>query len=365
MSTPSMTTRIRQFLQDNWKLLLITMLLILFPFIVGWLTGSDPTPRRARDAGESSFWQSLLAQIYIFSILAISYNLMFGFTGIVSFGHGLFFGTGAYMFGIGMKHLGLSPIMSILLTLVISAILGLIMGLVSLRIKGGYFAIFTLAFAQIFFILAKNRLFIDITGAEDGMFFEVPDWLNPVPKNRLIFYYITLAAVVAVFLLVRRLINSPTGRVFQGIRENEQRAQTIGFNTLTYKLVAIVLAGVLASIAGILHVALNNKQALPSMLGLTYTVDPLLATLLGGTGTFIGPPLGAGILYLGEIALRGLEFTIGGTVINIGEYWALLLGVAFILVVMVFPSGVVGTWRTWRLRRKQRAAARKTPSSEA
>jgi branched-chain amino acid transport system permease protein len=357
-------TELRNFLQENWLYLLLLGGMLIFPFVVGWMTGSDPTPNRAREAGESSYWQSVLIQVYIFAILAMSYNLMFGYTGVVSFGHALFFGVGAYGVGIAVKHLHLDFWMAVGFALIISALLGLVLGLVSLRIKGVYFAIFTLAFAQIFFILAKNRLLADITGAEDGFFFSVPDWMNPIPKNRLTFYYMTVTSLVFVYVFVRRLVNSPTGRVFQAIRENEDRAKAIGYNTLTYKLTSIMLAGVLASLAGILHVILNNKQPLPSLLGATYTIDPLLATLLGGAGTFAGPGLGAGVLHLGEEALRSLNFTIGETVFNIGKYWALALGIAFIVVVMVFPNGIVGTWLRWRARRKASSKKDAEPDSD-
>lgn len=215
-----------------------------------------------------------------------------------------------------------------------------------------YFAIFTLAFAQIFFILAKNSLFVDITGAEDGFFFSVPAWMNPIPKNRLVFYYITLAAMVVVYIFLNRLINSPTGRIFQAIRENEERAKTMGYNTLAYKLISITIAGMIASLAGILHVILNNKQPLPELFGAEYTVDPLLASLLGGTGSFAGPILGASFLHFGEDALRNLEIPIGEMVINVGEYWALALGIVSVIVVLVFPQGLVGMWQQWRAKAK-------------
>jgi branched-chain amino acid transport system permease protein len=320
----------------------------MFPYIVGWLTGSTPIPARTRDAGESTFWQSVFIQMFIFAILAMSYNLMFGFTGIVSFGHALFFGLGAYGVGIAVKHLGLNFGLAVILTLIVSALLGLITGLVSLRIKGVYFAIFTLAFAQIFFILAKNRLFFDITGAEDGFFFTVPEWLNPVPKNRLIFYYVTLFVLVVVYLFMHRLVNSPTGRVLQAIRENEDRAKTMGYNTLLYKLLSIIVAGMIASLSGILHVVLNNKQPLPELFGAEFTVDPLLATLLGGTGSIAGPILGASFLHLSENALRNLTLEFGEFSIHVGEYWALVLGIMFVVIVMVLPQGIVGAWNRWR-----------------
>ncbi len=345
-----MVPRLRRFLAENWAYLLALAVLALLPAIVGLLTGSDPTPRRG--GNESTYWQGVFIQIYIFGILAISYNLMFGFTGVLSFGHALFFGIGAYIAGIATNELGVGFGVGCVLALAVSAVLGLLTGLVSLRIKGAYFAIFTMAIAQVFFVLAKNRLLADITGAEDGFFFIVPQWLTPTPKNRLTYYYLTLLIFALVFVFVRRIINSPAGRVFLSIRENEERAQTIGYNTLAFKLLSIVFAGMLASVAGILHVVFNQRHALPGLFGATYTVDPLLASLVGGVGTFSGPAIGAAILQLGETLLRGIEFTIGGTTIQVAEYWMMVLGIIFIIVVMALPQGVVGTWMRWRARRR-------------
>ncbi len=324
--------------------------LILFPFLVGWYTGSSPTGIRGRPVGASVYWQGIMIQVMVYAILAISYNLMFGFIGVISFGHALFFGIGAYITGIGVRHLGLPIGISLLIALITSAILGLLTGMVSLRIKGVYFAMFTLAFATVFYVLAKNRLLVNITGAEDGFRFEVPEWLNPV-RHRLEYYYLTLVVFVLVFVLVRRIINSPAGRVFLAIRENEERAQTIGYNTLAFKLLAITTASVLASVAGFLHVILNNKQAQPSLLGVGYTVDPLLMTLVGGMGTLSGPVVGAMTLHLGETILREARIEIGGLTINIGENWEMVLGLAFLIVVIVLPYGIVGTWLRGRASR--------------
>jgi branched-chain amino acid transport system permease protein len=138
--------------------------------------------------------------------------------------------------------------------------------------------------------------------------------------------------------------------VFLAIRENENRAQTIGYNTLSYKLLAITLAGMMASGAGMLHIILNKKVG-PEILSVTYTVDPLLMTIIGGVGTFTGPIVGAAGLHLSERVLNR-EFVFGDTIVNIGQNWSLILGLIFIVVVLVFPQGVVGTWLRWRMRRK-------------
>jgi branched-chain amino acid transport system permease protein len=225
---------------------------------------------------------------------------------------------------------------------------------VGIRIRGLYFAIFTLAFAEIFYILAQNRILTEITGAEDGFTFDVPNWINAT-QHRLTFYYLALAFMVFTFWLVRKLVNSPTGRVMGALRDNEDRAMMLGFNTFWFKTLSIVTAGMLASAAGILR-ALLNKGASPNVLGISFTMDPLIQTLIGGTGTFLGPAVGAFVLRLTEQLLRDATRVIGAAEFNIGERWALILGVMFILSVMVFPSGIVGTLRAELAKRKLRKA---------
>jgi len=319
------------------------MLLVALPFIIAWQTETSVCSR-----GRAFFWESILVEVFIFAILAISYNLMFGFTGVVSFGHAAFFGLGAYTVGLTMRHWEWPWFLAVLGALLIGVVIALIKGFVGLRIKGLYFALFTLAFAEVFFILFANRIMVDITGAEDGFTFDVPDWLN-FTQNRFFFYYLALLVLVACFVLVFRLMNSPTGRVLRAIRDNEERAQMLGFNTFQFKLLAIVLAGVMAAAAGVLR-GLAFKGASPNVLGLDFTITPLLMTIIGGTATFSGPVIGAFSLRLIEELLRNKIVTIGSTEINIGERWSLILGAVFILSVMVFPYGIVGTWQSSRLR---------------
>src|SRR5690606_14248067 len=212
----------------------------------------------------------------ILAILAISYNLIFGFGGIVSFGHAAFFGTGAYAVGLLMTHLAWPWWLATIGALLLGVIIALIMGFVGLRIRGLYFSLFTLAFAEVLFLLAGNRIMVNITGAEDGFTFQVPDFLN-VTTNRLFFYYMTLVLLALAFLLVRRLMGSPTGRALHAMRDNEDRAQMIGFNTFYFKLIVIIIAGVMATGAGVLR-GLMFKGASPNVLGLDFTMEPLLMT---------------------------------------------------------------------------------------
>ena len=257
-----------------------------------------------------------------------------GYTGILSFGHALFFGTGAYVTAMLLKHAGW-PLWQVLLAVIAVAIVqSVIIGVLSLRVRGVYFAMVTLAFAQMFFILAEATDFRQWTGAEDGLHsIPVPAWMSPTDE-RLRFYFITLAFCVIAYLFLRRVVDSPTGRVLVAIRENEPRAQMIGYNTFVFKLIAVTLSGVMAALAGSMN-AMWNMNANPGMVSLTTTINALLMTIIGGAGTLIGPMLGAGV------------FQLMGYFLNIwfGPRWPLIFGIVFILIVLFFPYGIVGTWR--------------------
>ncbi|MDZ4770504.1 MAG: branched-chain amino acid ABC transporter permease [Chloroflexota bacterium] len=344
--------------QSRWLALLLLAVLILFPFIVGVLTDSSPFGVARGDRmimrGGSVRWQSVLIEVYILAMLAMSYNLLFGFTGVISFGHALFFGTAGYVLGLMLEYTALDTGWALAIGVVaaigVCGLLGLVIGLVTLRLKGVYFTIFTLAVAEMAFIFFGRW---SVTRAEDGFAIsDLPVWLDP-SQSRIGFYYITLAAAVATFLFIRRLVNSPTGAVFKAIRENEDRAQSMGYNIINYKLLSIVIAGMLAGAAGLLHVILNKKVG-PEILGVAYTVDPLLMTIIGGIGTFTGPVIGAVSLHFLDVFLRDATLVLGGVTIDIGNIWALLLGVIFVAVVIVFPLGMIGTWQRWRTRQRKR-----------
>lgn len=348
---------ISRLLRDKWFVFLL-IALVAFPFVVGLLTDSSPFGVARGDRmimrGESVRWQAVLIEVYILAILAMSYNLLFGFTGVISFGHALFFGTAGYVLGLMLEYTPLDTTLAFGLgavaAIAVCALLGLVIGLVTLRLKGVYFTIFTLAVAEMFFIFLGRW---QLTRAEDGFAIsDLPLWIDP-SQNRISVYYIALAAAFLTFFFIRRLVNSPTGAVLKAIRENEDRAQSMGYNTINYKLLSIVVAGMLAGVAGLLQVVLNKKVG-PEILGIAYTVDPLLMTIIGGIGTFIGPVIGASGLHLLDVFLRDATVRIGGLVIDIASIWALLLGVIFILVVIVFPLGIIGTWQRWRMKRPKR-----------
>jgi len=352
-----MGERVREFLRENWLFLIVFVFLLIFPFLVGWITGDSPygiqRGSRMIMSGQSTFWQSVVIEIFALSILVMSYNLMFGFTGVISFGHALFFGLGGYIVGIALEFGGMDPnlalLLGVVLTIVICAAIGFVMGVTSLRLRGIYFAIFTLALAEMVFIYFGR---LALTNGEDGLTIaSLPQWIDP-NANRIALYYVSMALFVATFVFIRRLVNSPTGAVFKAIRENEERAKAIGYNTLRYKLMAITIASTMAGGAGIIH-AILAKAARPEFLGVFYTVDALLMTIIGGVGTFVGPVIGATGLHTADVLFRDLEITLGQTVINVGDSWNLILGLIFVVVVLVFPLGVVGTVRKWQLQRRK------------
>ncbi len=323
----------------RWNLqgLMVVLFLALFPFLASLVTGEPP------DAGRPKFWQGLLIQAYIFAVYALSYDILMGYTGILSFGHAMFFGTGVYATAMLLKHAewGLGQIF--LAVLLITFVQGVLFGLVSLRVKGVYFAMVTLAFAEAFYILSEATDFRRWTGAEDGLHgIPVPDFINPTDQ-RLRFYYLALGFALIVYLIARRVVNSPTGRVIVAIRENETRAATLGYNTFAYKLIAFVFSGVLAGLAGMVH-ALWNLNASPAVLSVNTTINALLMTIIGGVGTLVGPMLGAGVLQL-------LGYVLSRT---FGPRWPLVFGVVFILIVLFLPYGIVGTWNRWRAHSSRR-----------
>lgn len=315
----------------NWFGPVVLLLLAAFPFLLALLTGQPV------DAGTPKFWQGMFIQVFILAVFAMSYDLLMGYTGILSFGHAMFFGAGAYTAGILLKHSGWSLGAVVLAVIVVAIVQSVLIGVVSLRVRGVYLTMATLAFAQMFYILVQATDLRTITGAEDGLHgIPVPDWLNPTTQ-RLTFYFVALAFMVIMYLIARRVVDSPPGRVMVAIRENEARAQMIGYNTFVYKLMAVTISGVMAALAGLMN-ALWNLNATPDVLAVETTINALLMTIIGGVGTLVGPMLGAGVFQL-------LGYWLNAT---FGPRWPLIIGVIYILLVLFLPYGIVGTWQLRR-----------------
>lgn len=340
--------RLRKLDAQQWGALVIVMGLILFPFIFSGITGA------AVDDGPPKFWQGQLIVVFIMAVYAMSYDLLMGYTGILSFGHAAFFGGGAYAMALFMAHVApqvaaayriVGPggvnlteavmlIVGLLLAIGASILLGLLFSAVSARVKGAYFAMVTLAMAEAIHILSKATDFMKWTGADEGLHgVPVPVWLNPT-HFRLRFYFIALAFAVIMYLITRRIVHSPSGRVFIALRENESRTRMIGYNPAVYRSLAFITSAVVAGLAGALY-ALWTMSATPTMTGAGSTIDALIMTILGGIGTLIGPMLGAALMKIfGHFFYQWF-----------GARWPLVFGVIFIALVMFLPYGLVGFWR--------------------
>ena len=332
-------TRKRHLVRWEWVIL---ALLVLFPFIAGATMG-DATAVGAEtrgiarliqlaQTGRAKFWQGMIIQMLILAVFALSYDLLLGYTGIISFGHAMFYGVGGYVIGILMKHFNWPAERALIAVLLVAGIQSLLIGVLSLRVKGVYLAMVTLAFAEFFYILSEATDFRQYTGADDGLHgIYLPPAISPTDE-RTRFYFLTLAFFVLAYLAARRLVDSPTGRVMVAIRENEQRAATLGYNTFTYKLIALVASGFLAALAGCLN-ATFNLGVTPAVLSVGTTIDVLAMTIVGGAGTLTGPVLGAAIVHLLGYWLNRL----------FGPSWTLMFGVVFVLIVVFLPYGIVGT----------------------
>jgi len=342
-----------------WKkdkgFLIFVVLAFAFPFIFSLLGQNSLTE------GTNKFWQGQLINFFIMAVFAMSYDLLIGYAGMLSFGHAASFGGGAYTVALLLKHvapdilnsyqifIGNTNITEIVILIIcflaailVSILIGLLFSVSAMRVKGAYFAMLTLALSTALNLLTRATDFVEWTGADEGMHgVPVPMWINPT-QNRLTFYFIALAFLVLAYILMKRIVSSPTGRVVQATRENEDRARMIGYNPVTYRTLAFVIASVFAGVAGGLY-SLWTTSATPSMTSGVTTVNALIMTILGGMGTLVGPILGAGIMQI----FSQFFYT------WFGARWPLVFGIIFVLIVMFLPYGIVGTWRLQGFKLKQ------------
>ncbi|MBO1003683.1 branched-chain amino acid ABC transporter permease [Pseudogracilibacillus auburnensis] len=307
-------------MRGNYLLLTIIIIaLALFPFV-----------------SDSRTLTILLTQIFIFAILAMSYDVLLGYTGIVSFGHAMFFGIGAYATAIILKKTEptmLSFFLSIIVGMLLAGIVSFIIGLLTLRLQSHFFAMFTLAVSGLFLVAAeKSRT---LTQGNDGFTFRAPEFF----ADRTTFYLFVLACLLIIFLLLRLFVHSPFGSVLIAVKENETRSAALGYKAIYYKVMSSVVAGVVASLAGSLYVV-SLRFVNTSVMGIDITLNALLMTIIGGVGTLVGPILGAAIIQLAQHNLSNLAKTY-----PIFERWIIFFGIIYILAVIFFPKGVVGTIR--------------------
>ena len=278
---------------------------------------------------------NVAAKVAVFILLVASYDLLLGYSGIVSFAHTMFFGIGGYGVGIAAAKLGptwWNLALGVVLALLLSLALAFAIGLLSLRVRAIFFAMITLAVASFFQILASQLS--AFTGGEDGLNFRLPELL----RGRLAAYYTVFALSLVLFLGLLRVVNSPFGRVLLAVRENEFRAEALGYRTVIYRTVANCLGALLATAAGVLYAVWLRYTGPDTTLSFAIMIDLLLMVVIGGMGTMYGAVIGAVLLVLAQNYLQAL----------VGDRWLLWLGVAFILCVYFFPSGIVGRLRQRR-----------------
>ncbi|MEH7391906.1 branched-chain amino acid ABC transporter permease [Bacillus sp. JJ1503] len=312
----------------NFVYLITAIFLLILPFVY-----------------ESRTLLILLTQVFIFAIFAMSYDILLGFTGIVSFGHAMFFGIGAYTIGVFMKRFDPTIpylLLAVLVTIILTSIVSLILGLLTLRLKSHFYAMLTLAFSGLFLVLAEK--WRTVTYGNDGFTFRIPELF----KDRTDFYLICLVMMILVFAILKRFTNSPLGRVLQAIRENEQRTESLGYSILHYKVIASVISGVIAGMAGLLY-SMSLRFVNTSVFTMDITLDALLMTIIGGVGTLVGAIIGAGLIEFAHHWLTELA-----KVHWIFERWIIFFGIIYILAVMFFPMGIVGTLKKLKLTRKKK-----------
>ncbi len=306
------------------------------------------------------------ARICVFIVLVASYDLLLGYTGIVSFAHTMFFGLGAYGVAIALNDMGdgwgavaVGSVAGVLLAVALAFFIALF----SLRVRAIFFAMVTLAVASAFAILV-SQLF-HVTGGEDGLSYRVPFELSPAFKltswkpfgvrldGRILSYYMVFLSAAVLFLTLLRVVNSPFGRVLQAIRENAFRAEAIGYRTMVYRTIATCLSAGMAALAGVLMALWLRYTGPETTLSLDIMVDILLMVVIGGMGTLYGSVIGATLFILAQNYLKDVMGVVADATQGLPvvpdlfapERWILWLGVLFILSVYFFPTGMVGRLR--------------------
>jgi branched-chain amino acid transport system permease protein len=274
-------------------------------------------------------YKALGSQILIFMLFAMGYDICLGYAGMLSFGHAAFFGMGAYTTGLLILHYNANILLAIFAGILFSVLLALPIGYTAIRRKGIYFAMVTLAYAQMFYFVAFK--WTTLTGGDDGLQgIPRPDFFGISLQSETSVYYFILGFLLIAVWFAFRVVRSPFGHALVSIRESEQRAISIGFNPTRFKLMAFVISAGLCGLAGSLYCILQNFVPLQT-LHWSISGDIVMMTILGGMGTLVGPLFGGMFVVLIREVLS--TYT---------HLWALIMGISFIVIVLVFRKGVIG-----------------------
>jgi branched-chain amino acid transport system permease protein len=284
--------------------------------------------------GIPEFWRKFLTEILIWGLLAMSSDILIGYTGMVSFGHSAFFGLGLYGAADALLVLR-SPNLWIALAvgLAAAALVAVFVAYFATRLRDIYFAITTLVFSQIFYVIIFT--WTDVTGGENGLYFTQPPFTIPgifsTRFSTVSLHWFVLAVVAGSYLALRRITQSPFGMVLQSIRENEPRTRAIGYHVERYKIVAVLLSGLFAGLSGTLY-AIQHRFAAPDFVFFTVSGEVVIFNVMGGMGTLVGPVVGAAFFLLLREGLSRFWT----------EYYLIPLGIAFTLMVIFMPQGLLG-----------------------
>jgi branched-chain amino acid transport system permease protein len=303
------------------------VLLLLVPFLIGSTQLALPT------------------EVFMFALFALTYDVVFGYTGLISFGHALFVGTGAYTLAIAVTNHGAPLALAFLIVLIAGIIVSVVTGALAMRTHGVYFAMVTLAFAQAAFTLSESNIG-NLTGGENGLAVTgAPAWLTG-PGSETHFYYVALATLAAGFLLLRLFVLSPAGRVWQAVRENEARATMIGYRPYYAKLLSYAISGTLATLVGGLY-ALFIGDVSTNLLSADLTIQLLLMVIIGGAGSLWGAMLGAALVryldhYLNLLSTSDFVGKLPNWLHQTLGQPLLIFGCIYLLLVYFFPQGIAG-----------------------
>jgi branched-chain amino acid transport system permease protein len=291
--------------------------------------------------GDTGGKLTLLEEVFAFGAFAMAYDILLGYTGIVSFGHAMFFGTGAYAVGIFMNQENATSVNfweGIGAAVVIGIVLSIVISMLSLRIRDTYFAMITLAVGQTFFILAGSHALRPLTNANDGMTVNLPEWLD----GDLPIYYLAFGFLVLTAIVLGRFVHSPIGDVLKGIRENESRVLALGHSAFRFKMMAFIVSGVFSSLAGAVY-AVVQMFVSTQVYDVSTSLNVLLMVIIGGAGTLYGGLIGALIILYAQSEFGNLA----GTYPFLNHYM-IVFGVMYILIVRFLPNGILGTLLSWR-----------------
>jgi|Deesub1362A_J573_1020465.scaffolds.fasta_scaffold01356_6 branched-chain amino acid transport system permease protein len=276
--------------------------------------------------------RSLSIDIFIFAIYAMAYDILYGYTGQFSYGQAVFFGVAAYGLLLPVLHTNTNLWVSLTIALVITVVFGIVLGFLAVRLGGAYFVIITIIFNLTFYLIALDWIWL--TGGDDGLTFRAPKIEFGVFSLSLydpvVTYYFMLSFLLASYLILKRLISSPIGKVLIAIRENEERAQLIGYNVFRYKLLAYVVSALFTGLSGALY-SLRTRYASADYFNIALSVQPIIWTLVGGAGTLTGP-------IVGVILINPLIYYIGVW----WKHYLSIIGALMIFVVIYSPKGIVG-----------------------